>query len=268
MFIRLDLTTRSRTILARTPRRFCWTVPVVLLLCACGMPLTPSPAASSGQFATKTSANPTQHTATTADIRMFLPTVPPFPVKSAACSPNGGSTLAVEPVVYPGLAGQAWAAEQIVVGKVIAQEVRWEQHPAWGPTIYTYSLVHVNERIRGTQENPLLVYSYGGTLDGCTQRSSLPILQNGETALLFLLREGTQTPPLYHIDGGQPELRQIVTAADGTPSVISPETTLPLESLLAQLRQALVQPPPKELDPRFVVPLDRAPLVRSATPAR
>ncbi len=255
----------------RHPR---WAVSFVLLLVACGTPLTPTPSTppSRGQTVARASANPLQATPAYPDLRASLPTVGPLPTQAPTCDP-GGPTLVVEPVVYPGLAGQAWAAEQIIVGTVLAQEVRWESHPIWGPTIYTYSLVRVDERVRGIPEELLVVDGYGGTLGGCTQASTSPTLRDGETALVFLLKSGGSPAgigrlPRYHVDGGQVGLQRVSPAAGGPPTSPSGGAARPFSQILTQLRHALAQPPPSELDARFLVPLDRAPIAPQATPLR
>jgi hypothetical protein len=166
------------------------------------------------------------------------------------------SIIASNPVLYPGLAGQAWAAEQLVVGVVVEQRARWEI-PADEPLIVTYSRLRVEERVRGEPERELTIKQLGGLLDGCTQviGGGAPALRLGERVLLFLRRSGSIEggASLYYIAGGGPGLSWVtpdgrtVTNANG----LDPR---PLETVLASARQALGQPPPRELSRRHPTP--------------
>ncbi len=210
-------------------------------------------------------------TATSGALLARIPTFSLTPsVGSPICSRDGGSTYAVEPVIFPGLAGQAWAADQIVVGTVAAQRAIWRVDGG-EPLIETYSVVQVEERVRGLPVPELLVVEGGGTLDGCLQRSRFPLLNAGETLLLFLHRSdgrGSSDAPIYTINGDESGQRRIERDGNGVRWAVSGGPRLPLEQLLVESRQALTQPPPRELNPIFIVPLDRAPLAPVATPTR
>lgn len=234
-------------------------------------PLAPSPAVSSPanvQTATQSSA---PGTPIADDVLSGLPPVVPSPAQpTPTCSVDGGITLAIDQVSYPGLSGQAWAAEQIVVGVVLAQGTRWESVRG-DPSLFTYSLVRVEQRVRGVSEGELLVRSYGGTLKGCTQRSTLPTLVPGQTALLFLQRSSVIIGarwPVYNVVGGEPGLRRIERDGQGQAWVVSGGPRLPLQQVLDELQQALRQSPPSALPTRDLIPLTQAPLapMPTATP--
>jgi len=83
----------------------------------------------------------------------------------------------------------------------------------------------------------------------------------------FLRRSGSpeEDEPYYYIAGGYTGAWWI--APDGrTATSVNGRAHFPLADLLAEARQALDQPPPRELNPRDVIPLDRAPPNPSPTP--
>jgi hypothetical protein len=257
-----------------------WIGLLMLLLVGCGGPVAPtvSPIASR-PLALPAAATPSPGVGATpqpspagvftpGDILTGLPPVGTLPTGPPSCSPDGGATLAINPVTYPGLAGQAWAAGQIVVGSVMAQGTRWESLRGES-AIFTYSLVRVEQRARGTPEEDILVREYGGTLDGCAQRSTLPTLGAGQAALLFLQRSTVVAGarwPVYTVVGGEPGLRRIEPDSHAQAWVVTGGQRLPLQQVLDELWQVLSQPPPSALPTRDVVPLVQAPVAPTPRP--
>lgn len=114
----------------------------------------------------------------------------------------------------------------------------------------TYSLLRVEERVRGLPSDTLRSATSGGTLDGCTQTTNLRPFRQHERLLLFLGRsdreQSPNAPPLYYLNGGE----------TGRQPIADNENLAPL----------LAQPPPRDLRPDFIIPLDRAPVAPSPTP--
>lgn len=194
--------------------------------------------------------------AATPSVARFPPSASPAtarPGTGVAASPSacGPRFTAGHPFTFASRADHAWGSGQVVVGTVEAQEVRWDRS-----YIVTISRVRVEERARGLPFATLLVRTPGGTLDGCTQRvfPEIPLVP-GERVLLFLAERNAppspalpQTPTtLYDVIGGPAGKQTLADDAD-------------IAALLLPLRQALAQPPPPDLDPRFLIPLDRAPV--------
>lgn len=220
---------------------------LALLLTACRASSTP---------ATPT-AIPTTATATPFVTPTARPILTPLPTSDAIptlttpdCLPLGvPSTLP-----FPGKAGQVWYAAQIVVGRVIAQETRWEG--GWNArVITTYSLFRVEERIRGLPLGEILIEQRGGTIGGCTQRNSEQPLPQSEDLLLFLhfsdTPESRSGPPIYYFMFRGFDTYSLNDNSSGTP----------VASIAAEARQILSRPPPADLARDWIIPLDRAPLV-------
>jgi hypothetical protein len=175
------------------------------------------------------------------------------------CRPLGtASTLP-----FPGKAGQAWYAEQIVVGRVVTQETRWEGNRDY-QVITTYSLFRVEERVRGIPLGEILIRQQAGIIGGCKQRNGEQVLPQGEELLLFLhlsnTPESRSGSPIYFIRFYSHDFYRLVGDNAKTQRA----------SIIAETRQILSQPPPKELSADWTVPLDRAPLAPppTATPQR
>lgn len=239
---------------------------LLIFLVSCTMPDDPAPgiATPAGRTtATSLGAQPAVETpvllpsrAPATNIPLSLDTLPTFGPTPSVRPPYCGDRASIgEPITYPSLVAQAWASDQVIMGTVEAQEARWKVVGGY-PYIVTYSLLHVEERVRGRPFDSLYIATPGGTLEGCTQRSNSPTIRRGEKDVLFLLDDNYSTVepmPIYLINGGEAG-RQSVTG-DGS-----------LIMLLASLRQALGQTPPPDLRADFVVPLDRAPIAPVATP--
>jgi len=164
---------------------------------------------------------------------------------------------------YPGRVGQIWYAEQIVIGTIVAQEVRWEGNSNY-QVITTYSLFRVEQRVRGMPVNEMLIAQRGGTLDGCTQQNSERPLDRDGRLLLFLgrydMRTGGSAPAIYYVMFGDTGVYNVTSTTAGTPTA----------RFVADMRQILSQPPPADLSNYWIIPLDRAPLapLPEATPQR
>lgn len=174
-----------------------------------------------------------------------------------ACIPLGTpSTLP-----YPGRVGQIWYAEQIVIGNVVAQETRWEINGGY-QIITTYSLFHVEERVRGVPLSEILIEQRGGTIDGCTQQNSERLLDRDRQLLLFLKRydTGKSGTPTYYVMFDSNGVYTVTDTIAGTPTA----------QFVADMRQILSQPPPANLSNYWIIPLDRAPIapLPEATPRR
>lgn len=229
---------------------------LVLLLVGCRASTSP---ATPITIATTAAATPLL-VPTARPILTPLPTSNVIPTSATPdCLPLGvPSTLP-----FPGKAGQVWYADQIAVGKVIAQETRWEGDRNY-QVITTYSLFRVEERIRGLPLGELLIEQRGGTIGGCTQRNSEQPLPQGEDLLLFLhlsdTPESRSGPPIYYIMFDDYDIYRLAGDITNTQQA----------SITAEARQILSQPPPKELSAYWTVPLDHAPLAPppTATPQR
>lgn len=166
-----------------------------------------------------------------------------------------------DPFTFASQAGKAWASDQVVAGIVEEQWARWEL-PGTEPLIATYSRLRVEGRARGMPDASLLVRTAGGTLDGCTQLvGNEASLRVGDRVVLFLRRSGdpASTEPLFFVVGGASARWRLTP--DGQIAISPSELLqLPVADLLAEVRRDLGQPPPPDLDPRFIVPLDRAPI--------
>ncbi len=251
-----------------------WGALILLLLVSCGKGsdqatpnLTQTPPTESASSVT----SPPSSVATTSGLPTA--TLPPAwmgkPIPTPYCD-AAGFRLASDPITYPGMAGRAWAADQLVVATVVEQSARLELGVK-ETFITTYSRLRVEERVRGVSTPDLLIVQAGGTFDGCTQTFSggtEPLLRVGDRMFLFLRRSGSPEgdEPGYYIAGGYTGAWWI--APDGRIATsINGRAQLLLADLLAEARQVLDQPPPRELNPRDVIPLDRAPLTPSPTPA-
>lgn len=178
----------------------------------------------------------------------LLPVAPPTPsVRPPDCR---GLAPAASSLPTPSLPVHVWSSAQVVVGTVLSQEARWEVSSGY-PYIVTYSLVRVEERVRGQPADVLIIGTNGGSLDGCKQGTSGATLQSNARYLLFLNHDQTRPEAdarqSYRINGGAAG-RQLLTAdAD-------------LVALLDPLRQILAQVPPRDFGPYSLVPLERAPI--------
>lgn len=90
-----------------------------------------------------------------------------------------------------------WASDQIVVATVSGRvrsllgDLRSTGDPSLGETqdrpILTEYAVQVDSRLRGTEEDELVIRIPGGTLEGCTQYNvDWPQFESGDQALMFL----------------------------------------------------------------------------------
>ena len=252
---------------------------VVLTLGACGDGRDPTATMTNRPIAPALGAPTSSAMATTPVVGGPLPllptaTLPPAwagrPTPTPRCDASGFA-LAGDPVTYPYGAGQVWATEQLVVGVIEEQRALWEL-PTGDPRIVTYSRLRVTERVRGLPIPNLLVRESGGTLDGCTQTiggGAAPPLRSGDRVLLFLRRSETDVEglPSYYIAGGYTGLWYV--SPDGsTITSATGRAQRPLRDMLAEARKALMQSPPQDLNPRDVIPLDRAPVgpAPTATP--
>lgn len=250
---------------------------VMVNIAGCGQPMDKaiSQASVVATFTVPATQSPLRITIATSTIarpslRQILPPTGYVPTTPPVCSADGGSSVAIDQVQYPGLAGLAWAAEQIVRGTVLEQLARWEPIGIGDSSIITYSLVQVEQRIRGQPVDYVIVAHYGGTLDGCTQASSLPTLYVNEQALLFLLKRSLQPSldsklAIYNAIGGSPGIQEITRQVDGMLWVTIVDKPRLVTEAIEEIRTALGQPPPK-MPQRDIVPLDRAPLAPVATP--
>ena len=175
----------------------------------------------------------------------------PVPTKPASFTPKACNIqVAAEPIQYRSVAARAWAAEQVVLGTVTAQETRWDPRSD-SDAIATYSVLRVEARARGLPFEPLFLATSGGTIGGCTTSvSNLPRLPVGVRVLLFLTSSDRRVPVAAQI---------IFSPLGDAASVVVAGTDDPAAQLLAEVRAALRGPPP-DLDAGLVVPLDRAPI--------
>ncbi len=176
----------------------------------------------------------------------------PVPTKSASFTPTSCNIqVAAEPIQYRSVAARAWAAEQVVLGTVTAQEARWDPRSD-SDAIATYSVLRVEERARGLPFDPLFLATSGGTIGGCTTSvSNLPRLPVGVRVLLFLTSSDRRAPVAA---------QTIFFPLGDAASVVVAGTDDQAAQLLAEVRAALRGPPPPDLDAGLVVPLDRAPI--------
>ena len=259
----------------KTLIRYHWLVGFALLVVGCGA----HPAATAGSASPAVLPSPRTTTRT-----LLLASAPASAATPAAIStrswlPGGATTpvgtrpacwaYAIDGPTYPGLAGYAWGADQIVVGTVIAQEARWETLMD-RPAVFTYSLVRVTERARGLPGEALVLREAGGTLDGCTQRGSQTALITGVTYVLFLLCQpdtmssSAAVPTCNRLSGAAASRR--VEESQGISWVTTDGARQPLQQVLDDIRVALAQPPPRLYPPSLIIPLDRAPLAPTPTP--
>ncbi len=220
------------------------TLLLLLALCACS--------------ATAGSSAPTASRESSTSIDL-LPTLGPTPsVRAAKCGGRGGPRSMGQWRTYSSIEAQAWAAEHIVLGRVEARETRWEILGGT-PTVASYVRIRVEDRVRGVRSETLLVGDSNGTIDGCTQPTNLQPFQLDGRYILFLRRsirpEFPNEPPVYGLDGG--EASRIAITDPGAAA-----------TTLAAARLALAKSPPPDLDPSIVVPLDRAPVMPTATSNR
>ena len=177
----------------------------------------------------------------------------PVPTQPASFTPTTCTIqIAAEPIQFRSVAARAWASEQVVLGTVTAQEMRWNPRSA-ADAIATYSVLRVEERVRGLPFDPVFVATSGGTIGGCTTSvSNLPKIPIGVRVLLFLTGPNQWEPQTA---------KTIFSPLGDSGSVVVVGTDAQAAQLLTEVRAGLHGPPPQDLDPGLVVPLDRAPIV-------
>ncbi|MFN8513767.1 MAG: hypothetical protein U0841_14525 [Chloroflexia bacterium] len=145
--------------------------------------------------------------------------------------------------------------------------VRAEVGAEGQPQIRTYSLIAVEQRVRGEPiETLVLIYTGGILSPGCEQASFQVRVQPGERRLFFLGKGRTQ-PLIYFSLGHQEGAGLITRDAQGRDWVeANGPTRRPLDEALAEVRLVLAQPPPSGLF--SPVPLTQAPLAATPTPQR
>ncbi len=243
-------------------------LPLVLALilggCAAGgaTGARPAPARTPEPDWVEVGGAPAAPTVTPAAVR-GTPATPSARLPTARAAAGPTATINCPPLAvpsalpYPGWAGLIWYSDTIVVGTVLSQETRWV-----GQAIVTTSLVRVDEGVRGLPAAMLGVDQTGGTLDGCTQRSGESPLPRGVRVLLFL---GRYAAAAAATDGLRYYIKWGGYGGYDRPA----STAMPTAERLADVRRILAAPPPAELSPAWIIPLERSPLAPSpATPTR
>ncbi len=219
------------------------------VLTGCGTLNTSVAGATPSSISTMAASLPTPNIPTSTAISLrTLPTPGITPsIRPPYCGPG---VAAGNAITYTSPAAQTWAASQVVVGIVTEQEARWQVVSGYA-YIVTYSLLKVEARVRGLPFTSLFIATSGGSIDGCTQQSNTPTLARGERVLLFLVGEERRAPTtpsaIYVISGGEGGRQELAPATDSA-------------GVLASLRQTLTQPPPSDLRPDIIVPLESAPM--------
>lgn len=196
------------------------------------------------------------------------PSTPTAPtLDPAACS--WGSII--DYVAIDSIMHLAWVSHRVIVGEVIEQ-----QPAAWGHAvnpmepgrrqIYTPYVVRVDQHVRGTPTEMIIIQRLGGEIGNCTQSNeSDPALKPGDRLLLFLRETGefqATIEPSYSIVAGEQGYWRI--SPDGTVvnnvAHLQQYSGLPLEALIDQIQAALAGPPPTSLWPEMIVPLEETPV--------
>jgi hypothetical protein len=202
-------------------------------------------------------------------LRAYIPTLGPTPSRKPPYCQNDGPAASVRS--YPSLPYLAWSADQVVVGRVVEQTARIEVLDGQ-PYTFTFSLIEVEQRIRGLPEPTLVLGQAGGTpYPGCNQAFVGVPIRLGDQ-YLFLLKSGESlhsgvTIPLYGPLGAWQGAARIEPDTQGQDWVIVGTGKRPLAEVLGELWVVLGQPQPS--DPAYqrdFVPLTRAPVAPTPTP--
>lgn len=90
-------------------------------------------------------------------------------------------------------------AESIVLGKVVAQESRWDDAHKW---ILTYSTFEVEKTLKGTPSQRVTIVTPGGTVDNIAQNViGVPRFRNGEESVVFV-RSTPGGPTVLYFEQG------------------------------------------------------------------
>jgi hypothetical protein len=201
-------------------------------------------------------------------LRAYLPTLGPIPSRKPPYCQNDGPAASIQS--FPSFPYLAWSADQVVVGRVVEQVVRSEVYDGQPQTI-TYSLIAVEQRVRGEAEVTLVMVNQGGTLyPGCTQSSSQITVQLGDRRLFFLGKgKIPRSFQVYGFLGSSEGAARIESDAQGQDWVILGTGKRSLAEVLGELWVVLGQPQPSDpsYQPYFV-PLTQAPVAPTPTPRR
>lgn len=96
-------------------------------------------------------------------------------------------------------------ANSIVMGKVIAQESRWDEGRNW---ILTYSTFEVEKTLKGQPSQRITVVTPGGTVDNVTQDViGVPKFREGEENVVFV-RNSQAGPTVAFLEQGSYRVRK------------------------------------------------------------
>lgn len=141
-------------------------------------------------------------------------------------------------------------AESIVLGKVVAQESRWDDAHKW---ILTYSTFEVEKTLKGTPSQRVTIVTPGGTVDNIAQNViGVPRFRNGEESVVFVRSTPAGPTVLYFEQGAYRVTKndrgdRIVRSAVSSPVVVdsqrgaavAPEEARPLRDFEQRVEKTM-----------------------------
>ena len=110
-----------------------------------------------------------------------------FGVAALAIVVGIGSATAGQRAATPSVSDRIEGAERVVVARARSVNARWQQNSHGDRLIVSRVMLQVEETLKGSAEQTLVMDVAGGTLDGVTLRvSGLPLMTAGDRAVFFL----------------------------------------------------------------------------------